>query len=463
MGAITVIDAYLENLKLSLAALVWGAPLSAVPSGRRGIVRALRIAQMLSREMVEGGIPLRSASLVFSTLLSLVPMLAVTFSVLKSFGVHNKLEEVLYRSVEPLGQAGRELIEQILGFVDNVAVGKLGSVGLILLFVTVISLVHKLESALNRAWRIDKTRSLGQRFSGYLSVLLVGPLLVFSALGVIGAIMGTEIMVSLTAIEPFGTVIALISKLMPFMLVIAAFTFVYAYIPNARVRLTSALVGGGVSGILWVGTGWAFAALVVNSPSSNYTAIYSSFSIVFFFMLWLYVTWLILLIGGSVAFYHQHSEYLGVMPGELKASNRLRERIALAVMLRTGRAHLGGAPPLDVLAMSSDMGLPRELVQEAVDALEKAGFLIATETPPGYMPARDVGRIQLVDILIASRSAHDHQDLVPDKLPAEPLADALLDELESGAQAVLGARSLKDLIETRPQPGEKESSVTLVR
>ncbi len=461
-----MIDAYLENLKLSLAGLVWGAALGSMPKGKRTAVQGLRILHMLLREIVEGGIPLRSASMVFTTLLSLVPLLAVSFSVLKAFGVHNKLEQVLYSSVAPLGQAGFELVEQILGFVDNVEVGKLGSVGLVLLFVTVISLVHKVEAALNHAWRIEKTRNVGQRFSGYLSVLLVGPLLVFSALGVIGAIMGTEIMQSLSTIEPFGTLIALISKLVPFLLVMTAFTFVYGYIPNTRVRMMSALAGGSVSGILWVCAGWAFAALVVNSPSSNYTAIYSSFSIVFFFMLWLYVTWLILLIGGSVAFYHQHPEYLGVLPGTLKASNRLRERMALAIMLRAGRAHLSGKQPLDTLQVTRDMGLPRGLIQETIDALEAAGFLIATETPSGYMPARDVGGIQLMDILNTVRSAHEHRELAPDQLPADPLAEGLMDELESGAKAVLGTRTLKDLIEIPRQsdgPDGKESSVALIR
>ena len=458
-----MIDAYLESLKLSLVGLVWGASLNSMPRGKRGAVRCMRLVHMLFREIVEGGIPIRSASLVFTTLLSLVPLLAVSFSVLKAFGVHNKLEQVLYSSVEPLGQAGFELVEQILGFVDNVEVGKLGSVGLVLLFVTVISLVHKVETALNHAWRIEKTRSLGQRFSGYLSVLLVGPLLVFSAIGVIGAIMGTEIVQSISAIEPFGTVIALISKLVPFMLVMAAFSFVYGYIPNTRVQLRAALIGGSVSGVLWVSAGWMFAALVVNSPSSNYAAIYSSFSIVFFFMLWLYVTWLILLIGGSVAFYQQHPEYLGVMPGELQASNRLRERMALAVMLRVGRAHLVGAPPLDTLTLSRDMGLPRGLIQETIGALEVAGFLIATDAPSGYMPARDVAGIQLVDILTTVRCAHEHKDLVPDKLPADPLAEGVMEELELGALAVLGSRSLKDLIEFRSPGGDVESSVTLVR
>ncbi len=458
-----MIDVYLENLKLSLAGLVWGASLRTMPKGKRGVMRVLRIAHMLVREIAEGGIALRSASLVFTTLLSLVPLLAVSFSVLKAFGVHNKLEQVLYSAVAPLGQAGFELVEKILGFVDNVEVGKLGSIGLILLFVTVISLVHKIETALNHAWRIDKTRSLGQRFSGYLSVLLVGPLLVFSAIGVIGAIMATEVMQSISAIEPFGTVIAVISKLVPFILVMAAFTFVYGFIPNTRVRLSSALSGGSVSGLLWVGAGWAFAELVVNSPSSNYTAIYSSFSIVFFFMLWLYVTWMILLIGGSVAFYTQHPEYLGVMPGELQASNRLRERMALAIMLRAGRAHLQGQPPIDTLAISRDMGLPRGLIQETINALEAESFLIPTENPSGYMPSRDVSRIQLVDVLKAVRCAHEHKELVPDQLPADPVAEGVMAELENGAQTVLADRSLKDLLESPAEKVKAESTVARIK
>ena len=403
---------------------------------------------MLGRELFAGTLNLRAASLVFTTLLSLVPLLAVSFSLLKAFGVHNKLEQTLYRLLSPLGERGAEFAVRIVEFVDQVKVGLLGGVGLVILFVTVISLVQKVEKALNTTWRVGRSRGFVQRFSGYLSVLLVGPLLVFTALGLIGTIMGTALVQWLGSIEPFGTLLSLLPKLIPYLLMVAAFTFLYVFIPNTRVRMGSALVGGTVAGVLWASAGWGFAAFVVNSPSSNYAAIYSSFAIVFFFMLWIYVAWLILLIGGTVAFYHQHPEYLGVMPGELRASNRLRERIALAAMVRIGQAHLEGRTPPDALALASAMRLPMELVDDALEALKRDCLVILSEEPAsGFVPARDMARIRLLDVLTSVRCAHEHRELVPDILPREPIAEELMLDLEEGARTVLGERTLRDLVE----------------
>ena len=454
-----MIDA-LDNVKAALIAAVWGASLAALPRHRRGAVKWLRITHMLVRELASGTLTLRAASLVFTTLLSLVPLLAVSFSLLKAFGVHNKLQAVLMQVLEPLGERGAELATRIVEFVDQVKVGVLGGVGLLILLFTVVSLVQKVEEALNSTWRIHKVRSFGRRFSGYLSVILVGPLLMFSAIGLIGTLMGTEIAQRIASVEPFGTLLSMVSTLLPFAFTIAAFSFVYAFIPNTRVRLSSALVGGTVAGVLWAGAGWGFAAFVVNSPESNYAAIYSSFAIVFFFMLWIYVAWLILLVGGTVAFYHQCPQYLGVMPGELKASNRLRERIALAIMLRVGECHLAGRRPPDALGLAQGLHVPFELVDDALDALGAGGLLALAEEPSrGYLPARDVGTIRLGEILAATRRAHEHRELVPDHLPAEARAEELVQEVEDSAARTLGERTLRDaLADTVAQARARDSA-----
>jgi membrane protein len=437
----------LESLKDSVIGSVWGTPLSSLPRRRRRIVKAVRILYMLGRELASGTLTMRAASLVFTTLLSLVPLLAVSFSLLKAFGVHTRYEIILSSVLEPLGAQGVEIATRIVGFVDQVKVGVLGGVGLLILFVTVISLVRKVEDALNTTWRVRASRNVVQRVSGYLSVMLVGPLLVFAALGLIGTLMSTSLVQALVAVEPFGSALALAPRLLPYVLMAVAFTSIYAFMPNARVQLRSALVGGAVAGVLWASAGWAFASFVANSPNSNYAAIYSSFAIVFVFMLWMYVAWLILLIGGTVAFYHQMPEYLGVMPGQLKASNQLRERIALAAMLRIGSHHFHAREPLSSHALAQHMQLPLGLVQDAVQALQDDGFVALVEQPVGgYVPARDLAKIALVDLLASTRSAHGHKYLVPDQLPAEPVAEALMQDLERSAATVLGQRTLRDLV-----------------
>ena len=439
----------IQRIAGSIGKVVWGPSLDSLPRHRRAVAKFLRITHMLLRELVSGSFTLRAASLVFTSLLSLVPLLAVSFSLLKAFGVvQDKLESALVQLLAPLGDQGVEFSHRIVTFVDQVKVGVLGGIGLVILMVTVVSLVQKVEEALNVTWRVRHPRNLAQRFSGYLSVLLVGPLLVFAAIGLIGTILSTPLVQSLSQVEPFGTLLALVPKLLPYGLMIVAFTFVYAFIPNTRVNMSSALVGGTVAGVLWATAGWAFGSFIVKSPESSYAAIYSSFAIVFFFMLWLYVAWLIVLVGGTVAFYHQNPHYLGVMPGELVASNQLRERIALAAMLRIGRRYLAGKPPLDATALSREMRLPGVLLEDTLDFLRDDGFLVQVDAPgAGFLPGRDMSRIRLVDLLASVRRAHDHRQLAPDNLPREPVAETLMRELEESAAAVLAARTLRELIE----------------
>jgi len=121
-------------------------------------IRTLRLAWALGRDMLDGQLTMRAMGLVYTTLLSLVPLLAVSFSLLKAFGVHNKLEYTLFRLLEPLGERGAEFAVRIVEFVDQVKVGLLGGVGLLILFFTVISLVQKVEKALNTTWRVHRSR-----------------------------------------------------------------------------------------------------------------------------------------------------------------------------------------------------------------------------------------------------------------------------------------------------------------
>jgi len=198
----------------------------------------------LIRDFIGGQLTLHAMSLVYTTLLSIVPLLALSFSVLKALGVHQKMEPFLYQFFQPLGPDGMEMAERILGFVDNMKVGVLGSVGLAVLVYTVVSLVQKIERSFNMIWRVPEMRSLAQRFSNYLSVIMVGPLLMVSAIGISATIFSSSFVQTLIEIEPFGSVILLVSRFTPFFLVVGAFTFVYVFIPNTRVKVRYAFIAG---------------------------------------------------------------------------------------------------------------------------------------------------------------------------------------------------------------------------
>lgn len=207
----------------------------------------------------------------------------------------------------------------------------LGTVGLVMLIWTMISLLRKVEENINYIWRASQPRRLSEHFSDYLGIVLVGPVVVLSALGLTASLMGTDLVRHLAQVQPFGGLLTFVAKLTPYVLVCGAFTFVYAFVPNTRVQVRSALIGGVTAGVLWVSTGFAFAAFVGVS-TSNYATIYSGLAVMLAFMIWLYMSWLILLIGAQVAYFHQHP--LAVRPGRM--SHRERWRWTLCTTSRQG-------------------------------------------------------------------------------------------------------------------------------
>lgn len=259
--------------------------------------------------------------LVYTTLLSIVPLLALSVSLLKTFGVYGQVQPVLLNLLAPMGEMGEGATRRIVQFIDTANVGVLGTLGGALLVYSATSMMLKIEESLNHIWHIPRPAPFGERFSRYLSVLLIGPLLVFSAIGITATVMNIVLVRDLLAIDALDQTVQAASRLAPYLLVIAAFTFSYAFIPNTHVRFGAALAGGVAGGIAWQTVGWAFAAFVASSKS--YAAVYSSLAILALFMIWLYLSWLTLLFGASVAFYFQHPEYLYREGGEPRLSNRM--------------------------------------------------------------------------------------------------------------------------------------------
>lgn len=440
----------IEQIRTTFRKAVWELDVTTLSPLRAAYIRLLRIVYTILHELADGQLNLRAMSLVYTTLLAVVPLLAVSFSVLKAFGVHNQLEELLLRVLAPLGDKGFELTMRILDFVDNVKVGVLGSLGLALLFYTVVSMVQKVERAFNYTWRVAQPRSVTERVTDYVSVLIIGPVCMFTALGITATITGTSLFKEIVAIEAFGFGLRLATQAVPHVLVIVAFMFVYMFIPNTKVQIKAALVGGIVAGVLWESTGWGFAAVVVGT--TQYTAIYSSFAIVILLMIWIYLSWLILLVGASVAFYYQHPEYLGVQH-ELRFSNRLRERIALQTIYLIARHYYKNLPGWTPDTLAKRFDVPVEPLGRIFRALEAGGILVqARGEPPNYLPARDLDTVRVKEILDLVRTAEERTQLHYDRIQSEPVIDRLMTQLDQSVEATLGDTTVKDLAMSEAAP-----------
>ncbi|UCF87528.1 MAG: YihY/virulence factor BrkB family protein [Nitrospiraceae bacterium] len=427
---------------------IWSVDIHTLNSFRAFVIKTLRLLYVAVREFSEGHLTLRAMSLVYTTLLSLVPLLAVSFSVLKAFGVHNQIEPFLSNFLGALGPRGEEITQRIISFVENIKVGVLGTIGLSLLIYTVISLIQKIESAFNSIWKVQRPRSFARRFSDYMSIILIGPVLMFSAIGLTATIMSTTIVQTFIAIEPFGTVIYLAGKLVPYFFVCAAFTFIYSFIPNVKVKFGSALVGGLFAGVLWETTGWAFASFVVSS--TKYTAIYSGFAILIMFMIWLYLNWLILLVGSKVSFYHQYPQFLTVKKETLLLSNRLKERLALLIMYLIGYNFYHNVHPWTLNSLITRLELPVEPVQDVLMALEKHGLILETgDDPPSYIPAKDIETIKVKELLNAIRAAEEISYSIEHSFLSMREVDRVIGKVDNAIDGALGEESLKDLVVER--------------
>lgn len=434
--------------------LVQRADLAALPLPLALTVGGLRGLVGIIREATTGQLNLLAMSLVYTTLLSIVPLLALSFSVLKAFGAHNAIEPFLLSQLEPLGEQGVEIAHQLVGFVDNMQVGVLGFMGLILLVYTVVALVQKIEQAFNGIWQIENSRSWPQRFSNYLSVILVGPLLIVSAFGLSTAVMASPTMQAIIAVPPFGAAADIGSRLVPFLLIVAAFTFIYVFVPNTRVRVWPALVGALVAAVLKHLVGWMFTALVVGS--ARFDAIYSGFAIVIILLIWIYVIWLILLIGATISFYIQHPECMLARTDAVRISNALRERLGLHLTTLIGRRFLTGAPPLNLEQLAHELQVPARPLLEIVQTLEQRGILIATghDDEARYMPARDLAEITVSEVLSALRN--NAADSLFQRLEGISAVDAVIGNLDSARESVLAQLSLRSLAQSEPKP-EAES------
>lgn len=422
----------------------------------RGL-RVVRTVLILARDLADGQLTLRAMSLVYTTLLSIVPLLALSFSVLKAFGVYNQIQPMLLNFLEPLGEKGEEITSKIIQFIENMNVGVLGALGLALLVYTAVSLLQKIEESLNYIWHIPRPRRLGERFSRYLSVLMVGPILVFSALGITATLMNIETVRELLAIDALGQTVQAASRLMPYLLVISAFTFVYIFIPNTQVRLGPALIGGAVGGIAWQTAGWVFAVFVASS--NQYAAIYSGLAILVLFMIWLYLSWLILLFGASVAFYAQHPEYLYASGGEPRLSNRVRERLALSLMSLVAGRFLAGERMPSLSEFTRLLGVPTHALQTVLDALERRELVVqSTDNPPLYLPARDPSLIPVTMVLETVRAAGEERFLSPEALPAPQPVDEVLERTRQAVASSLGNMTLRELAAQRSEHAARDQA-----
>lgn len=409
---------------------------------KQQLILLLRIFSLVIKDLASGMLSLRAMSLVYTTLLSLVPLIAVSFSVLKGFGVHNQIEPMLAGVLSPLGDKGPEITTQIISFVENMKMGVLGSIGLLMLIYTVISLISKIETAFNFTWRIHSSRSLVKKFSNYLSIVMVGPVMMFAAIGITASLSSHSVIEILNQYETIGQLIRLVGAVLPFIMIIGLFTLLYMIIPNISVSFKSALYGALFAGLMWKFTGGLFADFA--SGSTNYTAVYSGFAILILFMIWLYLGWLILLTGANIAYYHQHPERLQWDQQHINLSGELREQAMLNVMVNIAKSHTNAkADDITLKYLSKDLNMPADTVLSLIDDLKQGGWIKGSNDKlEVYLPAVSLQLISVADIIRCARHS-DNQSLFNS---SEPTVQHTMQKINQLVEQQFSSISLASLV-----------------
>ncbi len=411
----------------------------------------MRYLYALVRDLASGQLTMRAMSLVYTTLLSVVPLLAFSFALLKGLGVFEQLKPYLSTLLAPLGEQGTRITEEILALVNNVRGSVLGGLGLAFFLYTAISMIQKVEASFNYVWYVATPRSFARRFSEYLLVLLVGPMIMVAAIGMITSLQSNTVVQYLLGNAQLGPLFVLVGKIMPYVLISGVFTFLYIFLPNTRVNAVSALVGGVCGGVIWAAIGAAFTTFILYATRT--LQIYAGFAVAITALIWLYLNWLVLLIGSQIAFYHQRPAFLRIGRREPRLSNAMRERLALNIMFLTGRAFRNPGSVLTFEQLSTELGIPSLALTPIVTELEAAGLLIATGKEE-LLPGREMSRIRLAEVLDVVR---ERGETGSDRAPTWTGGiDALGSRIDDALADVIGERSLADLLDEldgRPEDG----------
>ena len=363
----------------------------------RWLVQQYRLLFYTARGLVEHGTLVRSAALTFYTLMSLVPLLALVFAVVKGFGLADGLVENLYE----LFPQHPETVDYIVGFAENALArtqgGVVAAVGLVMLFWAVIRVFGSIENAFNNIWEVKVERSIARQWTDYIAVVMIVPVLWILANAV-----GNYIEQQLGLYDKWY--FTTLSRLASMVVIWTMFTLLYLIIPNARVRFQSALMAGIVAGTIFLLFQWGY--VYVQRWMTSYNAIYGSFAALPLFLIWMQTSWEILLFGGELSFAYQNISRFAEERESLRISYDQRRKVLLAVMIlvaRNFRDH-GGTLPADEIR--ERLGLPTRIVNDILFQLVQAGQLIAVRSGDGerevaFAPAHDLASVTVYGILEA--------------------------------------------------------------
>ncbi|HVM62062.1 MAG TPA: YihY/virulence factor BrkB family protein [Verrucomicrobiae bacterium] len=442
---------------------------------RHRLRTAVNFIVLVVRGFIQNRCPLRAAALCYTTLLALVPLLAVVFSVSKGFlrnasvDLAPKVIDAIVAKVAPQleyvpadgqaagaalpaagrvavsPQARREVVDDVRAFIDNIDAGKLGTVGTVLLVLVAVQLLMTIEQTFNDIWGVAEGRSVWRKIVYYWTSITLGPLVVFGALAATGTAEYAGVLNRLAKTPGFQ--VALL-QLTPYIVLWIGFSLMYGLMPNTRVRLHAALIGGFVAGTLWQLNSQLSAMYF--SRVVAYSKIYGGLGILPVFLLGLYFSWLIVLLGAQVSFAAQNVRLYMQQRVTDRLDQAQRELLACRAVLQVCGHFLRGLPPPDTETIASRLRAPLQAVNQLAHRLIDGGVLVEiADGEGGLQPAHPPDRLTVADVLHVMRTNDGVWTEQPKRASTEPVEQILL-ELASVTRAAPANTNFAELAKALP-------------
>jgi membrane protein len=422
---------------------IWSLDLTKLTRLQAFGIRQAKVLIFVLRQFYDDKLVIRASSLTYSTLLAIVPFLAVVFAILKGIGLHMDLAPALANLLRPLGPRGEIITAKILEFVANAQTGALGYAGSAALLLTVYGILNKIDASYNEIWHVPGQRFWLRRLGEYTLLIIVAPLALFVILAATASVTSIPFVQRIIAHRLVTGIVEM--GLFPYVVSGLLFTLIIWYVPNIRVRPKAALIGGFFSGLLWQLANWGFARFLAGAGRAGTREIlFAGFAALPLFLLWIYVSWVIVLLGSELGFVIQNVGVMEWRELEKRYGGTLRRYVGLRAVLSIVRHSITERSVPDLPELAREVKVPESILRSTLNPLVEANILICSEGKERrYRLTRDPGTTTLAELLHLFQGERALPEKIISEDPFGRHVERLLDDIDASLRRGAGGTTLR--------------------
>jgi membrane protein len=382
---------------------IWHTSLSELSRRKLWVIKQLRIVVLAARGFSNDKVQLRASALTFYSLLSVIPVAAIAFSIAKGFGLDQNLEQLIIEKFQSQQDVLNWLLKQSRNALEETSAGYIAGVGIIILFWSVMSLLERIENSFNHIWQISTSRPWYRKFTDYLTIMLIAPvfLVLSSSVTVFINTQLTDYMSTAPILDFFKPIISFLVQFLPYFLSWITLTVLFIIMPYTKVKFGSAVVAGIIAGTILQFLFWIYIDLQFGI--SKLSTIYGSFAAIPLFIIWLQSSWLIVLLGAEISFANQNVSRYEFESEALNVSNHQKRALTLLIMHLIINNFANGEKPLNSEAIALKLKIPVRLVRDIIQDLNSVNLVsmvnVGEDKQRFYQPAMDIYSITVSLVL----------------------------------------------------------------